>query len=86
MTNPNLQTQAQARAERIATMAAKELIWSEFKACDEEATYSIASCQIDGHMRDCIDHLCHHGQAVERHTSDGYVLVQFGDYTLEGLA
>lgn len=77
---------ADDRAHRIATMAAEELIRSEGTATSGIDEFSIPQCQADDHMRDCIAHLCWHGEAVSFETEDGHILVQLGDYTLESLA
>jgi hypothetical protein len=35
-------------------------------------------------MRDCIAHLCWHGEAASHETDDGYIVVQIGDFSLGG--
>lgn len=77
---------ADDRAHRIATMAAEELIRCEGAATSGIDEFSIPQCQADDHMRDCIAHLCWHGEAVSFETEDGHIVVQIGDYTLESLA
>lgn len=80
------ETMADDRAHRIATMAAEELIRCEGTATSGIDEFSIPQCQADDHMRDCIAHLCWHGEAVSFETEDGHIVVQIGDYTLESLA
>lgn len=77
---------ADDRAHRIATIAAEELVRTEGEATGGIDEFSIPQCQADDHMRDCIAHLCWHGEAVSFETEDGQIVVQIGDYTLESLA
>ena len=74
------------RAHRIATVAAEELIRCECEATSGIDEFAIPQCQADDHMRDCIAHLCWHGEAVSYETEDGYIVVNLGDYTLSSLA
>lgn len=84
LTIPTLQAQEQAqarqlaqdRAQRIATTAAQEVVMSEGERQTDDDVYCFASCQLDDHMRECIEHLCFHGLAAAHRTDDGYVLVQ----------
>lgn len=73
---------ANERAQRIASMAAEELVRCEGMATNSPDEYLIPLCQADDHMRDCVAHLCHHGLAASHETDDGYLIVQFGDFTL----
>lgn len=75
---------AAERAVRIATIAAEELIRTEGTATSGIDEFSIPGCQADDHMRDCIDHLCWHGEAVQHEDDDGYIIVQLGDFTVGG--
>lgn len=83
-TTPALQAQKQAhdrqiaqeRAQRIATVYAQEVVMSEGEKQSEDDTYCFAECQLDDHMRECIEHLCFHGLAIAHETSEGYMLVQ----------
>ena len=77
---------ADDRAHRIATVAAEELIRCEGEPTGEADKFLIPQCQADDHMRDCIAHLCWHGEAVSCETEDGYIVVNLGDYTLSSLA
>jgi hypothetical protein len=77
---------ADDRAHRVATVAAEELIRSECQATSGIDEFAIPQCQADDHMRECIAHLCWHGQAVSYETEDGYIMVNLGDYTLSSLA
>lgn len=74
---------ADDRAHRIASIAAKELVCSEFEQANEYQ-WVLPQCQADDHMRDCIAHLCWHGDAASFESDDGYIVVQFGDFTLGG--
>lgn len=74
--------EADERAHRIASIAAEELVRCEGEPTNSPDMYAIPVCQADDHMRDCIAHLCHHGLAACNETSDGYLAVQFGDFTL----
>lgn len=56
---------ADDRAHRIASMAAEELIRCECEATSGIDEFAIPQCQADDHMRDCIAHLCWHGQCAE---------------------
>lgn len=75
---------ADERAHRIASIAAEMLITSEGEPISGIDVYAIPKCRADDHMRDCIAHLCWHGLAVSHETPDGYIVVQFGDFTLGG--
>lgn len=89
MSQNDLQRQreeAAARAVRIATVAAEELIRSAGIATSGIDEFSFAGCQVDEHTQECIDHLVAHGEAHTHTTADGYVVVQLIDLTLEGLA
>lgn len=77
---------ADDRAHRIASMAAEELIRCEGDATSGIDEYAIPQCQADDHMRECIAHLCWHGEAVSHETDEGYIVVQMGDFTLASLA
>lgn len=76
------ETMADDRAHRIASMAAEELIRSEGEATSGIDEFAIPQCQADDHMRECIAHLCWHGEAASHETEDGYIVVQFGDFTI----
>lgn len=76
------QKMADDRAHRIASMAAEELIRCEGEATSGIDEFSIAQCQADDHMRECIAHLCWHGEAASHETEDGYIVVQLGDFTI----
>lgn len=71
---------ANERANRIASVAAEGIVRTEgiSTAPDE---FAIPQCQADDHMRDCIDHLLYHGEAVSFETDDGYIIVQLGEFT-----
>lgn len=71
------------RAHRIAIIAAKELVCSEFVQANEHQ-WMLPQCQADEHMRDCIAHLRWTGLASSHQSDDGYIVVQFGDFTLGG--
>ena len=75
--------EADERAHRIASLAAEEIIRCEGEATSGIDEYAIPQCQADDHMRECIAHLCWHGEAASHETDDGYIIVQFGDYTLQ---
>lgn len=75
--------EADERAHRIASLAAEEIIRCEGEATSGLDEYAIPQCQADDHMRECIAHLCWHGEAVSHETDDGYIVVQFGDFTLQ---
>ncbi len=77
---------ADDRAHRIASMAAEELIRCEGEATSGIDEYAVPQCQADDHMRECIAHLCWHGEAVSHETDDGHIVVNLGDYTLASLA
>lgn len=87
LTIPTLQAQeraqahqlAQERAERIATTAAEEIVMTEGERLADDDTYGFAVCQIDDHIRECIEHLRYHGRAAAHETDDGYMLVQLLD-------
>lgn len=64
------------RAVRIADTAAEELIRSEGRAASGPDEFLIASDAADEHMRDCIDHLCVRGRAIQTETDDGDIVVQ----------
>lgn len=76
------ESMADDRAHRIASAAAKELIRSEGEATSGIDKYAIPQCQAGDHMRDCVAHLCWHGEAVSHETDEGYIVVQFGDFTI----
>ncbi len=76
---------ANERAHRIASIAAEELVRCEGQAASYPDEVLIPQCQVDDHMRDCIDHLDHAGLATSCDTSDGYVLVMFYDVTQPSL-
>ncbi len=76
------ESMADDRAHRIASAAAEELIRSEGEATSGIDEYAIPQCQADDHMRDCVAHLCWHGEAVSHETDEGYIVVQFGDFTI----
>lgn len=80
------ESMANDRAHRIASVAAEELIRCEGEAISGIDEYAIPQCQADDHMRDCIAHLCWHGEAISHENDDGYIVVQLGDFTLESLA
>ena len=75
---------ADDRAHRIASMAAEELIRCEGEATSGIDEFAIPQCQADDHMRECIAHLCWHGEATSHETEDGYIVVQLGDFTVGG--
>lgn len=62
----------------------KELIRSEGEATSGIDEFAVPQCQADDHMRDCIAHLCWHGEAASHETEDGYIVVQLGDFTIGG--
>src|SRR5574337_149778 len=74
---------ADDRAHRIASMAAEELLRCEGAPTSPDQ-FSIPRCQADDHMRECIAHLCWHGEAASHETEDGYIVVQLGDFTIGG--
>ncbi len=74
---------ADERAHRIASLSAESLIRCEGEATSGIDEYAIPQCQADDHMRECIAHLCWHGEAASYENDDGYIVVQFGDYTLQ---
>lgn len=76
------ESMADDRAHRIASTAAEELIRCEGEATSGIDEYAIPQCQEDEHMRECIAHLCWHGEATRHETDDGYIVVQFGDFTI----
>lgn len=76
------ESMADDRAHRIASAAAEELIRCEGEATNGIDEYAIPQCQADDHMRECIAHLCWHGEAVSHETDDGYIVVLFGDFTI----
>lgn len=84
LTIPTLQAQQQAqarqlaqkRAQRIATTAAQEVVMFEGDKQTDDDVYCFALCQLDDHMRECIEHLCFHKLAAAHETEDGYMLVQ----------
>lgn len=73
---------ADDRAHRIASMAAEELIRSEGKLTSGIDEFEIPQCQADDHMRECIAHLCWHGEAASLAGDDGSIVVLFGDFTI----
>lgn len=73
---------ADDRAHRIASIAAEELIRCEGEATSGIDGFAIPQCQADDYMRECIAHLCWRGDAVSHETDDGYIVVQFGDFTI----
>lgn len=75
--------EADERAHRIASLAAEEIIRCEGEATSGIDEYAIPQCQADDHMRECIAHLCWHGEAASHETDDGYIVIQFGDFTLQ---
>lgn len=78
--------QADERAHRIASLAAEEIVRTEGAHRNAPDEFSLAPCQIDEHTRECIDHLVYCGEAITHALDDGTLLVQLGDFTLEGLA
>lgn len=77
---------ADERAHRIASMAAEELVRCEGAHTNAPDEFALSPCQIDEHTRECIDHLIYSGLAITFEREDGTLLVQLGDFTLEGLA
>lgn len=73
-------------AHRIASMAAEELVRCEGAPTNAPDEFALAPCQIDEHMRECIEHLIYSGLAITFEREDGTLIVQLGDFTLEGLA
>ena len=89
--NDEAQVDARLRAERIAHVAAEEIIRTEGiqGIAPDEYLFFADRLASDDHLRDCIDHMCWHGLAVQFEGCDGaseQVIVSLGDYTLEGLA
>lgn len=89
--NEEAQNEARARADRIASVAAEEVIRAHGTRgiALDEYIFSADWVSADDHLRDCIDHLCWHGLAVQLEGCDGaseQVIVSLGDYTLEGLS
>ena len=76
------ESMADDRAHRIASTVAEELIRCEGEATSGMDEYAIPPCQADDHMRDCIAHLCWHGEAASHETEDGYIVVRLGDFTV----
>ena len=76
------ESMADDRAHRIASAAAEELIRNEGMATIGIDEYAIPQCKADDHMRDCVAHLFWHGEAVSHETDEGYIVVQFGDFTI----
>ena len=76
------ESMADDRAHRIASAAAEDLIRCEGEATSGIDEYAIPQCQADDHMRECIAHLCWHGEAASYETDDGYIVVQFSDLTI----
>ena len=75
--------QADARAHRIASMAARAMVCVEgVKTGADE--YLLAGAQGDPHLIDCVDHLVWHGRAVSHAKEHGHLVVQLGDFTLGG--
>lgn len=72
---------ANERANRIASIAAEELVRTEGTSTALPDEFAIPLCQADEHMQDCIDHLLYHGEAISFETNDGYIVVQLGDFT-----
>lgn len=66
---------ADDRAHRIASIAAEELLRCEGEPTNAPDQYAIPQCQADDHMRECIAHLCWHGEAASYETDDGYIVV-----------
>lgn len=73
---------ADDRAHRIASVAAEELIRCEGEATSGIDEFAIPQCQADDHIRECIAHLCWCGEAASHETDEGYIVVQFGDFTI----
>ena len=67
---------ADDRAHRIASVAAEELVRSEGTAGIAPDEFLIPQCQADDHMRDCIAHLVHSGEATSYETDDGFIVVR----------
>ena len=76
------ESMADDRAHRIASTAAEALIRCEGEFTSGIDEYAIPQCQADDHIRECIAHLCWHGEAASHETEDGYIVVQFGDFTI----
>lgn len=72
------------RAHRIATVAAEALVRSQGRRTHRQYELLLAACQLDQHLRDCIEHLAWHGRAVSRQDEFQNVVVVFGDFTLGG--
>ncbi len=75
---------AQARALRIASTAAEEVVRTEGEPTGVSDHFTFAQCQVDDYRRDCIDHLVWQGRAASHVDKDGLVLVMLGDYTVGG--
>lgn len=82
---PEQHAAAVDRAVRIASNAAEELIRAEGVPTPYPDEFALAPDQIDERMQECIDHLRWHGLAVQVECDEGTVVVQLGDFTLEGL-
>lgn len=73
--------QADARAQRIASIAAEELIRTECEMTGpNQYLMPVTSASI--HERECIAHLCWLGKAISVETEAGDIVIIFGDYTL----
>ena len=67
--------EAQARALRIASTAAEELVRTEGDPTAARDQFTFPQCQVDDHKRACIDHLVWLGRAESQVDKDGLVLV-----------
>lgn len=76
--------QAWERTQRIASVAAEELVRDQCEHTNTADEFWIAGCQADDHMRDCIAHLVWIGRAVSHELDDGRIVVQLGDFTVGG--
>ncbi len=73
---------ADDRAHRIASMAAEELIRYEGEKNGDVDVFVIPDERQDDHMRECIAHLCWHGEAASLAGDDGSIVVMFGDFSV----
>lgn len=72
---------ADDRAHRIASDAAAALIRCMGVATGGVDEYAIPESEADDHVRECVAHLCWHGEAASWERDDGHIVVLFGDFT-----